>query len=92
MGCSIMDMPDQSHQTQRALWWRHGGLGCLLIGAGLSVTLDASAQRMAGEEWWVWGLEGTAGLVMFMSGLGFFGSSVRYLVLVTLAEKEGGQS
>ena len=87
MGCSIMDMPDQSHQTQRALWWRHGGLGCLLIGAGLSVTLDASAQRMVGEAWWLWGFEGTLGLVIFMSGLGFFGSSVRYLVLKDLKDK-----
>ena len=64
----------------------------MLIGAGLSVTLDASAQRMAGEEWWVWGLEGTAGLVMFMSGLGFFGSAVRYLVRMDLSEEKDGQS
>lgn len=74
------------------MWWRHGGLGCLLIGAGLSVTLDASAQRIAGGTFWLWGLEGTAGLVMFMSGLGFFGSAVRYLVLMNLSEKESGQS
>jgi len=87
-----MDRKKPSHQNLRTLWWRHGGLGCLLIGAGLSVTLDASAQRMAGEEWWVWGLEGTAGLVMFMSGLGFFGSAVRYLVRMDLSEEKAGQS
>ena len=82
-----MDTPNQTHQTLRALWWRHGGLGCLLIGAGLSVTLDASAQRIAGEASWLWGLEGTLGLVVFMSGLGFFGSSVRYLVLKDIKDK-----
>ena len=82
-----MVAPHQSQQTFRALWSRHGGLGCLLIGAGLSVTLDASAQRIAGEAWWLWGLEGTLGLVIFMSGLGFFGSSVRYLVLKDLTDK-----
>ena len=82
-----MDTPEQTHQTLRALWWRHGGLGCLLIGAGLSVTLDALAQRIAGEAWWLWGFEGTLGLVIFMSGLGFFGSSVRYLVLKDLTDK-----
>ena len=60
----------------------------MLIGAGLSVTLDASAQRIAGEAWWLWGLEGTLGLVIFMSGLGFFGSSVRYLVLRDLTDKK----
>ena len=59
----------------------------MLIGAGLSVTLDALAQRIAGEAWWLWGLEGTLGLVIFMSGLGFFGSSVRYLVLKDLTDK-----
>ena len=65
----------------------------MLIGAGLSVTLDASAQRIAEEAWWLWGLEGTLGLVIFMSGLGFFGSSVRYLVLKDLKDKaqERGQ-
>ena len=82
-----MDTSGHSHQTLRALWWRHGGLGCLLIGAGLLVILDASAQRIAGEAWWLWGLEGTLGLVIFMSGLGFFGSSVRYLVLKDLKDK-----
>ena len=64
----------------------------MLIGAGLSVTLDASAQRMVGEEWWLWGLEGTFGLVIFMSGLGFFGSAVRYLVRMDLSEEKAGQS
>jgi len=87
-----MNQTKPSHQNFRTLWWRHGGLGSLLLGAGLSVTLDASAQRIAGEALWLWGLEGTLGLVTFMSGLGFFGSSVRYLVLMNLAEKEGGQS
>ena len=87
-----MDQKKPSHQNLRTLWWRHGGLGCLLIGAGLSVTLDASAQRMAGEEWWVWGFEGTLGLVIFMSGLGFFGSAVRYLVRMDLSEEKAGQS
>ena len=81
-----------SHKNLRTLWWRHGGLGCLLIGAGLSVTLDASAQRMVGEAWWHWGFEGTLGLVIFMSGLGFFGSAVRYLVLMNLSEAETAQS
>lgn len=87
-----MGTPRQTIQSHRSMWWRHGGLGCLLIGAGLSVTLDASAQRIAGGTFWLWGLEGTAGLVMFMSGLGFFGSAVRYLVLMNLSEEESGQS
>ena len=83
---------EQRTQGLKTNWLRHGGLGCLLIGAGLSVTLDASAQRIAGGAWWLWGLEGTTGLMMFMSGLGFFGSAVRYLVLMNLSEEETGQS
>ena len=38
------------------------------------------------------GLEGTAVFVIFMSGLGFFGSAVRHLVLMNLSEEEDGQS
>ena len=64
----------------------------MLLGAGLSVTLDASAQRIIGGEWWLWGLEGMLGLVIFMSGLGFSGSAVRYLVLMNLSEEEADQS
>ena len=87
-----MGQTKPSHQNFRTLWWRHGGLGCLLIEAELLVTLDASAQRMVGEAWWLWGLEGTAGLVLFMRGIGFFGSAFRCLVLMNLSEEETVQS
>lgn len=87
-----MDQTKPAYHNFRTCWWRHGGLGCLLIGAGLSVTLDASAQRMVGQAWWLWGMEGTVGLVMFMSGLGFFGSAVRCLVRMDLSEEEAAQS
>ena len=55
----------------RRLWFRSGAIGCTLIGAGLSVTLDALALRMDGAAWWAWGAEGTAGLIVFMAGLAF---------------------
>ena len=73
-------------------WLRHGGFGCLLIGAGLSVVLDASALRAAGAEWWMWCVEGTLGLVVFMSGLGLFGSAVRCRTLLDLEEERNRQS
>ena len=47
---------------------------------------------MAGEAWWLWSLAGTAGLVMFMSSLGYFESAVRDLVLMNLSDEEDGQS
>ncbi len=64
----------------RKLWFRHGAIGCTLIGAGLSITLDALAHRLNNAEWWIWTGEGTAGLVVFMAGLTFFGDAVRYRV------------
>ncbi len=82
----------QRARQLRNTWLRHGGFGCLLIGAGLSVTLDASTFRAAGAEWWMWCVEGTLGLVVFMSGLGLFGSAVRYRTLLDLEEERDRQS
>jgi len=67
-------------RNYRMLWFRSGAIGCTLLGAGLSVTLDALAQRLGAADWWVWVAEGTAGLVIFMAGLAFFGDAVRYRV------------
>ena len=82
----------QRTRQLRNTWLRQGGFGCLLIGAGLSVTLDASAFRAAGAEWWMWCVEGTLGLVVFMSGLGLFGSAVRCRTLLDLEEERNRQS
>lgn len=76
----------------RKRWLKHGSIGCLLIGAGLSMLLDASADRVAGMAWWGWVAQGAFALVTFMSGLGFFGSAVRYLVhMDRLREREERQ-
>ena len=64
----------------RKLWFRRGAIGCTLIGTGLSITLDALAHRLNDADWWIWTGEGTAGLVVFMAGLAFFGDAVRYRV------------
>lgn len=72
----------------RKLWFWNGTIGFALIGAGLSVTIDALALRLDDVAWWVWGAEGTAGLVLFMAGLAFFGDAVRCRVFMDLeAEK-----
>ena len=64
----------------RRLWFRSGAIGCILIGAGLSIALDALALRLDGAAWRAWGAEGTAGLIVLMAGLAFFGDAVRYRV------------
>ena len=56
------------------------------------MTLDASALRAVGAEWWMWCAEGTLGLVVFMSGLGLFGSAVRCRTLLDLEEERDRQS
>ena len=35
---------------------------------------------MAEAHWEIWVVEGTAGLILTMAGLAYFGSAVRYLV------------
>ncbi|HBP45092.1 MAG TPA: hypothetical protein DD635_04270 [Flavobacteriales bacterium] len=67
-------------KNYRNLWFRSGAIGCSLLGAGLSVTLDALACRLNDASWWVWVTEGMVGLVVFMSGLAFFGDAIRYRV------------
>lgn len=75
----------------RRKWLVHGGVGCLLIGSGLSITLDAAARKTNASHWLIWSSEGTLGLIILMSGLAFFGSAVRYLVLMDIArQKEQG--
>lgn len=51
--------------------------GLVLVGAGLSVAMDASARRAAGGSPTTWVALGTAGLVLVGSGLSVFGDAVR---------------
>ena len=69
-----------NQETARKRWWSHGTTGFLLLGAGLAVTLDAAVRRVSESQWEIWVGEGTLGLVLFMTGMAFFGSAVRYLV------------
>lgn len=52
----------------------------VLFGMGISVIFDAAFRRMSEAHWEIWVVEGTAGLILMMTGLAFFGSAVRYLV------------
>lgn len=66
--------------TARKRWMTQGMVSFLLLGAGLSVVFDAAYRRIAEAHWEIWTAEGTLGLLLLMTGLAFFGSSVRYLV------------
>lgn len=50
------------------------GTGLALVGAGLSIAVDAASRRAAGGPWF---LQGTAGLVVLGSGLSVLGDAVR---------------
>lgn len=66
--------------TARKRWMTQGTISFLLFGTGLSVVFDAAYRRIAETHWEIWAAEGTLGLILLMTGLAYFGSSVRYLV------------
>lgn len=59
------------------LGWLLAPLGLVLVGAGLSVTMDAALRRAAGAGTRRWFGQGTLGLTLVGSGLSVFGDAVR---------------
>jgi hypothetical protein len=55
-------------------------LGLILIGAGLSLAIDAGLYRIQNPEGWSWIYYGTFALVVFNSGICCFGQGVIYKV------------
>ena len=51
------------------------GAGLTLIGAGLSVAMDAGARRQHGSSGSSWVAQGTAGLCLVGAGLSIFGEA-----------------
>lgn len=64
------------------VWWQLAPLGLLLVGAGVSVPIDAGARKARGAGGWI--LEGTAGLVALNAGLSLFGEAVKRRALYDL--------
>lgn len=60
----------------RKRWLTFAPLGLFLIGAGLSMAIDAGFYRMRGAATINWVLYGTSALIVFNSGLSFFGQAV----------------
>ena len=75
-----LELFDMTLDTARKRWFAHGTTSFVLFGTGISVIFDAAFRRMAEARWEIWVVEGTAGLILTMAGLAFFGSAVRYLV------------
>lgn len=68
---------DQNHRKH---WAILAPLGLVLVGAGLSMAIDAGMQRMQGAETLNWVIYGTFALVVFNSGLCVFGQAVIHKV------------
>ena len=64
----------------RKKWFVQGALSFLFFGAGVSVVFDAAFRRLSESQWELWASEGGVGLILMMTGLVYFGSSVRYMV------------
>lgn len=54
-------------------WLIQAPLGLILVGAGLSMAIDAGSVKASGQPWFWYG---TAALVVFNSGLCVFGDSI----------------
>lgn len=59
------------------LGWVLAPVGLALVGAGLSVSIDAAVRRSGGAGARRWVGQGTVGLVVLNTGLSVFGDAVR---------------
>ena len=64
---------DYDLETRRLRW---GGAGLALVGAGLSVAMDAGLRRERGADALRWVGQGTLGLCLLGAGLSVFGEAV----------------
>jgi hypothetical protein len=65
-----------NQNKHRKRWLIFAPLGLILVGAGLSMAIDAGAYRASGADTLNWVLYGTGALVVFNAGLCFFGQSI----------------
>ena len=54
-------------------WLWQAPIGLVLVGAGLSMSIDAGANKASGQSWFWYG---TLALIIFNSGLCVFGDAV----------------
>jgi hypothetical protein len=67
-------------QTIKRKWLIFSILGLILIGAGLSLAIDAGFHKLQNPEGWNWVYYGTLALTVFNSGICCFGQGVIYKV------------
>ena len=75
MSTEVTTVEDYQLETARRQW---GGAGLALVGAGLSVAMDAGLRRAAGAGGVRWVGQGTLGLCLVGAGLSVFGEAVAF--------------
>ncbi len=65
-----------SSNEHKKRWLIFAPLGLVLVGAGLSMAIDAGFYRMNGAATINWILYGTGALIVFNTGLSFFGQGI----------------
>jgi hypothetical protein len=55
------------------IWLWQAPIGLMLVGAGLSMAIDAGSQKADGQPWFWYG---TLALVLFNAGLCVFGGAI----------------
>ena len=68
--------PELDDVDLRRSWLAYGGVGLALVGAGLSVAMDAGHRRAGGAGAAEWTTRGTVGLTLVGAGLSVFGEAV----------------
>jgi hypothetical protein len=64
------------NKSHKKIWSIYAPAGLILIGAGLSMAVDAGLYRMKGADTINWVLYGTLALIAFNSGLCVFGQAI----------------
>jgi len=67
-------------------WLGYAVIGLLLLGGGLSMAIDAAFYRLANNDEYNWIYYGTAALIVFNSGICFFGQAVVYKAILAKEE------
>ncbi len=62
-------------------WQKLAPRGLVVIGAGLSIVLEAAGLKVKGAAFWRWFTLGTLGLAVFNWGIAIFGEAVKHRAL-----------
>ncbi len=81
-----------NHEQLEASRMAYAGIGLAVIGAGLSVAMDAGTRRARGADTMRWVGQGTLGLALLGTGLSLFGEGVALRAVQLVGERADSQA